>query len=181
MTNAVRGFRVMALASLLLLPSDALAQDSKSAALASELSRLLDAQKLDSLAAKQNDETFVGALYFPGTQLLVIGGRYSTPERMNYLIGQKMYRDVYADLSSASETKSKIFVMDLGADGLKFKRENNNQPFDTADVSGRSVAFDGDWDHARISEAEYRKTYQSTDEQYSQMLQALIAALKKPS
>lgn len=180
MTNAVRGFRVFAFASLLLLPSVALAQDSKSAALATELSRLLDAQKLDSLAARQNADSFVGALYFPGSQLLVIGGKYSTPERMNYLIGQKMYKDVYADLSSASEQNSKIFVMDLGADGLKFKRQDN-QPFDTADVAGRSVSFDGDWGRARISEDEYRKTFQTADEQYSQMLQALIAALKKPS
>ena len=180
MTFALRAFRAFAFASLLLIPSTALAQDSKSAALASELARLLDAQKLDSLAAKQSDDMYVGALYYPGAQLLVIGGKYSTPERLNYLIGQKMYRDVYADLSSASEQKSKIFVMDLGADGLKFRRESN-QPFDTADVAGRSVAFDGDWDRARISEAEYRKTFQMTDEQYTQMLQALIAALKKPS
>ena len=180
MTIAVRGCRTLVLCGFLALPSLAAAQDSKSAALAGELSRLLDAQKLDSVAAKQTDDLFVSALYFPGSQLLVVGGKYSTPARMNYLLGQKAYRDVYADLSSASEQQSKIFVMDLGADGLRFKRENN-QPFDTADVGGRSVAFDGDWGRARISEDEYRKTFQTTDEQYSQMLQALIAVLKKTS
>ena len=40
---------------------------------------------------------------------------------------------------------------------------------------------DGDWDKARISEAEYRKTFESTDAQYAQMLQSLVAALKKSS
>jgi hypothetical protein len=70
--------------------------------------------------------------------------------------------------------------MDLGANGLRFKRENN-QPFDTVDAAGRSVNFDGDWDRAKISEAEYRKTFETSDQQYSEMLQALITALKKPS
>ncbi len=180
MTIPAGGFRFLVLASLLALPLPALAQDSKSAALASELSKLLDAQKLGSVAAKRGTDQYVGALYFPGSQLLVIGAKYSTPARIEYLLGQKQYSEVYADLSSASEQESKVFVMDLGANGLRFRRENN-QPFDTADVGGRSVMFDGDWDRAKLSEAEYRKTFESTDDQYSQMLQALIAALKKTS
>jgi hypothetical protein len=178
-TSALRGFRAIVLVGLL-FPSTTFAQDSKSAALAGELSRLLDEQKLDSVAALHGADRYVGALYYKGSQLLVVSSQYSTPARLNYLLGQKAYRDVYMDLSSASEQQSKIFVMDLGADGLRFKRETN-QPFDTADVAGKSVAFDGDWDRAKISEAEYRKTYQMTDDQYSQMLQALIAALKKTS
>jgi hypothetical protein len=174
------GFRIFVLTALLAVPSVALAQDSKSAVLAGELARLLDTLKLDSVAAQRGTDQYVGALYFPGSQLLVVGAKYSTPARIDYLLGKKAYRDVYADLSSASEQQSKIFVMDLGANGLRFKREEN-QPFDTADVGGRSVAFDGDWDRARISEAEYRKAFEATDDQYSQMLQALIAALKKTS
>ena len=174
------GFRFAVLASLLVVPSLALGQDSKSAALAAELTRLLDASKLGSVAAGRGDGEYVGALYFPGSQLLVIGAKYSAPARMEYLLDKKAYGEVYADLSSASEQQSKIFIMDLGANGLQFKREDN-QPFDTADVGGRSVNFDGDWGRARISEAEYRKTFETTDDQYSQMLQALIAALKKTS
>lgn len=180
MTIAGGGFRVLVLAALLVVPSSAAAQESKSAALAGELSRLLDAQKLGSVAAKRADGQFVGALYFPGSQLLVVGAKYSTPARIEYLLTQKQYSEVYADLSSASEQQSKIFVMDLGANGLRFRREDN-QPFDTADVAGRSVMFDGDWDRAKLSEAEYRKTFESTDDQYSRMLEALIAALKKTS
>ena len=180
MAGSVRRLRCLLLACLVTLPAVARAQDSQSAALAGELAKLLDAKKLDSVAAHQADDTYVGALYFPGSQLLVVGSKYSTPARMTYLLGQKAYRDIYQDLSSASEQQSKIFVMDLGADGLRFKREND-QPFDTADVGGKSVSFDGDWGRARISEAEYRKTFQTTDEQYARMLQALIAALKKTS
>ena len=180
MTIALRGFRALVVAGLLFAPSAAFAQDSKSTALAAELAKLLDEQKLDSVAAPHGDQ-FVGALYFPGSQLLVVSAKFPAADRMNYLIGQKSYKDVYIDLSSATDPKSRFFVMDLGADGLKFKRAGNNQPFDTADLLGRSVSFDGEWGRARISEDEYRKTYQSTDDQYSQMLQSLIAAIKKPS
>ena len=51
---------------------------------------------------------------------------------------------MYMDLSSASEPQTRVFIMDLGANGLRFKREDN-QPFDTADVAGKSLTFDGDW------------------------------------
>jgi len=110
--------------------------------------------------------------------LLVVGAKYSVPDRMNQLIGQRQYRDVYADLSSASEQATKIFVMDLGANGLKFKRENN-EPFDTVDTSGGSVVFNGE--RGKLSEDDYKKVFVTSDEQYTSMLQALLVALKKPS
>ena len=180
MTIVARGFRALVLAALVCAPAAAFAQESKSAALATELARLLDANKLDSVAAQQGSDVYVGALYFPGSQLLVVGGKYASPARMKDLLGKKDYREVYMDLSSASDQKSRVFIMDLGANGLRFKREDN-QPFDTADVAGRSITFDGEWGRAKISEDDYRKSYATTDEQYSEMLQALIAALKKTS
>jgi hypothetical protein len=164
----------------LLVPAGASAQESKSAAVAIELTRLLDQAKLDSIAAKHDVAgQYVSALYIAGSQLLVVTAKYSQPARMDYLLTEKKYQEIYQDLNSASERQSKIFVMDLGANGLRFKQEKNE--LDTADVSGKSVVFDGDWDKAKISEAEYRKTYETTDAQYTQMLQALVAALKKPS
>lgn len=172
--------RVVALSCALLWPAVALAQDSKSAAVAVELTRLLDLAKLDSIAARHDVAgQYVSALYIPGNQLLVVSAKYSQPTRMDYLLTEKKYQEAYQDLNSAAEQQSKVFVMDLGANGLRFKREKNE--LDTADVSGKSVVFDGDWGKARISEAEYRKTFETTDAQYAQMLQALIAALKKSS
>jgi hypothetical protein len=157
------------------------AQDSKSAALATELARLMDEAKLDSLAAKLDEAgQYVGAMYFSGTQLLVVSAKYPSAPRMTYLLSEKNYKEMYLDLSSATDPKTRVFIMDLGANGLRFKRENN-QPYDTVDRDGRSVAFDGEWGRAKISEEEYRKTFSTTDEQYSQMLQSLIAQLKKPS
>jgi hypothetical protein len=175
---AIRGLGVVALAGCLLAPTTLCAQDSKSATVAGQLTQLLDQMKLDAVAAKQGTDQFVAALYFQGSQLLVVAAKYSTPDRLNYLIGQKQYRDVYADLSSASEQATKVFVMDLGANGLKFKRENN-EPFDTVDSSGGSVAFNGE--RGKLSEDDYKKVFATSDEQYTSMLQALLAALKKPS
>jgi hypothetical protein len=175
---AIRGLGVVALAGCLLAPATLAAQDSKSVAVAGQLTQLLDQMKLDAVAAKQGTDQFVAALYFQGSQLLVVAAKYSTPDRLNYLIGQKQYRDVYSDLSSASEQATKVFVMDLGANGLKFKRENN-EPFDTVDSSGGSVAFNGE--RGKLSEDDYKKVFATSDEQYTSMLQALIAVLKKPS
>lgn len=159
----------------------AVAQESKSAALASELVKLLDARKLDSIAAKgEGADQFVGALYFAGSQLLVVSARYSVPQRMNDNLVQKNYRDVYIDLNSASIPESKVFISDLGANGLQSRREDN-QPFDTVDMGGKSYSFDGDWGRAKISEQEYTKAFQTTDAEYARMLEALVAELKKTS
>lgn len=181
MTFAVRAFRTIAVAVLVLAPLTAHAQDSKSAALAAELTKLLDAAKITEVAAKLSTaDQYVGAMYVPGSQLLVVAAKYPSAPRMTYLLNEKNYKEMYLDLSSATDPKTRIFIMDLGANGLRFKRENN-QPYDTVDRDGRSVAFDGEWGRAKISEDEYRKTFSATDEQYSEMLQSLIAQLKKPS
>jgi hypothetical protein len=182
MTTALRRARIgILLFTATLAPSLVLAQESKSATVASELAQLLDARKLDSIAAQgASPDEYVGALYFPGSQLLVVGAKYASPARMQQLLGARNYRDVYIDLNSASVPQTKVFVSDLGVNGLRFDRQGG-QPWDTADVGGKSYAFDGDWGKAKISRDEYTKAYQATDEQYTKMLQALVAELKKPS
>jgi hypothetical protein len=182
MTTVVRRTRdVVLLSALVLTPALGYAQQSKSEKLALELAKLLDSRKLDSIAARGvAPDEYVGALYFPGSQLLVVGAKYSSPERMNLLLGARQYRDAYIDLNSASVPQTKVFVSDLGANGLRFDREGN-QPWDTVDMAGKSYAFDGDWGKAKLSRDEYTKAYQTTDDQYTKMLEALVAELKKPS
>ena len=181
MTILVRSIGVFMLGGLLLCPRPSLAQESKSAPLAAELCKLLDAQKLDSIAARQSGDQYVGALYFSGAQLLVVKGKFPSASRMDDLLTKKEFKEVYMDLSGASDQQTRQFVMDLGANGLRFKREDN-QPFDTVDVGPKSYKFDGEWGgKAKITEEEYRKMYAQIDEEYAQMLQALIAQLKKPS
>ncbi|MEQ1760123.1 MAG: hypothetical protein ABL986_17540 [Vicinamibacterales bacterium] len=170
--------RLILVAAVLLFPVLAQAQESKSTPIVGELLKMLDQMKVDSVAAAHGDG-FVGAFYVPG-QLLLVRGKFASTERAGILIERKMYRDLYGDLNSAAELATKVFISDLGADGLKFRRQNNNQPFDTADVGDKSYRFDGDWGKQKLSRDEYTRVYQSTDEQYMQMVQALIDQLKKP-
>ena len=181
MTIAARGVGILVISGLLLSPGLSFAQESKSAPLAAELCKLLDQNKLDSIAARESENRYVGALYFAGTQLLVVRGKFQTKARMLDLLERKEFREAYMDLSGASELDTRAFIMDLGANGLRFKREAN-QPFDTADVGGKSIRFDGAWGaKTKVTEEEYRKMFAETDQEYATMLQALIDQLKKPS
>jgi hypothetical protein len=178
MMTAARGLSLLVPACLLLAPPALLAQESKSAAVVKELTQALDEMKLGSVAAKHGPDRYVAALYLAGSQLLVISAKYSSPARLDSLISKKEYQEVYADLSSASEQASKVFVMDLGANGLRFRR-GTNEPFDTVDTAAGSMAFNGE--RGKLSEDDYRKAFTTSDEEYMSMVQALVAALKKPS
>jgi hypothetical protein len=183
MINALYRLRRPALAAaLVLFASSVFAQEPKSAALAMELAKLLDQIKADSVAAKHPGapDQFVGALYFPGSQLLVVTAKYQVPELLDTRLAKKEYRDIYIDLNSAAVPNSRVFVSDLGIDGLKAKREDN-QPYDTIELHGKNMNFDGNWRAAKLSEDEYMKGYQQAEEEYVKMLQALLQELKKTS
>lgn len=180
----VRRAMISAAAAVLLMlaPTMAAGQDSKSSALAGELVRLLDSMKLDSLAAKvAAPDQYAAALYFPGSQLLVVGAKYYVPERMDFSINEKKYRDVYIDLNSAAVPKTKIFISDLGANGLQARKRGNNQPNDTVDLDGKTHVFDGDWKKAKISETDYMKAFSDTEAEYIKILEALVAQARKSS
>ena len=135
------------------------AQDSKSAALAKELTALLQERKLDSVAARHpgSADQFVAALYFPG-QLIVVLARTTAPAVVNEKLVRREFRDVYIDLNSASIPESRVMITDGGADGLRATREPN-QPFDTHDAGGKSVRFDGNWREDRMSEKDYMTVF----------------------
>jgi hypothetical protein len=156
------------------------AQDSKSAALAKELTALLQQKKMDSIAcrAPTGADTFVAALFFPG-QLLVVSARYSSPPVLNERIARREYRDVYVDLNAASVPESRVLFSDLGADGLKATRAAN-EPFDTRDASGKAIRFDGNWREDKMSEQDYMKAFAQAEQDYTAALEVLIGALKKP-
>ena len=92
-------------------------------------------------------------------------------------IGEAEYRDVYIELNGASTAGTKIFIEDLGADGLKARREDS-QPPDNFEAAGKRVAFDGDWRKQQLSEQDYQKAFAAADAQYAQLLTALLAQLK---
>ena len=181
MTLTIHRLRGIALAAVLVLaPAVATAQDSKSAPPVIELVKMLNSMKLESFAVKGTTANeYVGALYFPGSQLLVVSAKFDTPWRADSLLDMKNYRDLYIELNSASVPQSKVFVSDLGANGLRAKKDGT--AYDTADVGGKTYNFDGDPKKAKITSDDYSKAYSTADEQYMQMIQALLAGLKKPS
>jgi hypothetical protein len=161
------------------VPGDA--QDGKSIALAKELTAALDGAKLDSMAAREmgTEDGFVAALYYPGSQLLVIAATYTAPALLKEKIVLKQYKDVYLDLNAATAPASRRVIEDLKADGLFAMRPSPRDPFDfyTKGTSAR-VPFDGDWKKRKISQDEYMKAFAEADAEYARMLQSLLAEAK---
>jgi hypothetical protein len=166
--------------AVLLATTAAWAQDGKSAPGARELTQLLVGKKLDAIAAKDPGaaDTFVAALHFPG-QLMVISARYSAPALLNERLARREYRDVYIELNAASLVESRVFVTDIGADGLRVKGAKRDDPIDVRDAGGKPFRFDGNWREDKMSEADYMKMYSEADGQYAQMVALLLAEAKK--
>jgi hypothetical protein len=175
----VRRTLALLIAVLCCLSGVARAQDAKSNDLAKQLAQLLDQKKLDSIAAADTADPgrFIAALYFPGTQLLVVSAKYAAPELLSDKLTKKDYRDVYIDLSAASVVGTKMLVMDTFADGL-VSRPGGDNPADSVERSGATVAFDGGWKKAKQTEADYMKTFGDADSAYAHLLQELISRLK---
>ena len=153
-------------------------QDARSPDVVKQLTALMDQKKLDSVAAPdpQSPGTFVAALYFPGSQVLLVSAKYAAPSLLNEKIGKKDYREVYIDLSSASVTGTKVFVMDANADGLLVKAADDSAA-DSIERAGGQVSFDGA-KKAKMSDADYAKAFSEADATYVHALQLLIAQLK---
>lgn len=163
-------------ATLLVVPSAA--QESRTIELARELTGLLEKAKLDSLATRQpgSEDVFVAALFFPG-QLLVVSSKYAVPALMNERIAQRNYRDAYIDLNVAVDPATKVFIEDMGADGIRARRAETS--FDIYSKGDTRFQFDSDWKKRKLTEEAYMATFSEADAHYTRMLEALIAELKK--
>jgi hypothetical protein len=168
------------LLALLLALGTASAQESTSAPLAKQLAQALDQAKLTTIAAKDpaSKDTYVAAMYFPGSQLLVVSARYSVPVLLDAKLTERKFMDVYIDLNSASIPDSKVFVSDLKADGLQ-PRPGQDEPFDTYEQGGTQATFDRNWKDRNLTEDDYMKQFADADQRYAKMLTVLLAELKK--
>ena len=148
---AYRG--LASIASGLVLATSALAgahEESKSATTAASL----DQQKLAAVLAPNPNQPgrYVAALYFPGTQLLVVSSSYAAPAVLD-------------------------LVTDLSADGLR--PERNAYVFDSTYKNGADqMAFDGDWKAKKVAEADYEARFSADDAEYARMLTILADAIK---
>ena len=177
--NTRRVLVCVCLAAVASVPALAQQPPSTSAGVTAELVKMLNERKLDAAAGRLGTDEFVGAMYFPGSQIVVLSAKTTVPDRMTYLLLQKSYKDLYVELNGAVDRQSRVFVSDLGANGLKFRREKNEAP-DTVESGGTTMTLDGEWRKAKLSEAEYTKQFQAHDERYRRMVEALLVALKAP-
>lgn len=164
------------------MTGSAMAQDSKSTAAARDLAAILDAAKLDSIAAPDptSPGTWIAALYFKDAQLLVVSAEYVAPVLLEEKAKSKQFRDIYIDLNSASVAGTKVFVQDMSANGLIFDPDNDGAA-DTWEEKNKIFAFDGDWRRAKMSEDQYQKTFSDADARYARMLELLTAEAKPKS
>lgn len=171
-----------ALAVAVVAPLAAASQESKSAPLAKQLSQILDAAKLDTVAA-QDPETgnFVAALYIPGTQILVVSGKFPDAQLGPHRLRQKEYRELYMDLQGAAVAGSRLFAQDAGANGFTPKPPSRDGAADTYERDSKTTVFDGLWRKAKLSEQEYQKAFSDADEQYARALSLLLAQVKPKS
>jgi len=162
--------------ALLALVAPGAAADLQSRPLAQQLTTLLAGRHLDAIAVKDpsDDGRFVAALYFPDVQLLVISARYPSPAELQQMLASHAYRDVYAALQQSGAADSKLFVQDLGADGLHAAA---NQPVDIVyERVVNQAIFDKDVARA---DAAYNRKLTAADAQYSRLLQLLLDAARK--
>lgn len=149
------------------------AQDSKSVTAAHDLVQVLDVAKLDAMAVADpaSPGTFIAAIYIPGTQLLVVSARYAVPALLIDKIKTGDFRGVYMDLHAAGMPGSRVFVQDMGPDGLLSKSESG----DSWEEAGKTTTFDGQWKKTKLTEAEYDKLFAEADGRYAKMLGLLLA------
>ena len=143
------------------------AQPTSSASLVEQLKQLMEDQELGAIAAQDpsKENHFVAALYFSGRQVLAVSAPYSAPLIMSGMLDNEDYRNVYIDLSSASDPAARFFVDDFGADGLKAGSATEG-PRDSVNRGGQLVALD-------VSDL-----YAQADQDYAEILRLLIGKLR---
>lgn len=164
------------LSTLLAITLSSAPQASRSAGLATDLVTLLSSHNQTTIAARdpQSGE-FVAALLYPGIQLLVVSGKPPAPDAVDAQLAAKNFQDVYAALQDAAAKAGRLFIQDLGADGLK----DGAGSVDVAYDEGRQTLFDGNPRAHKLSEKAYRDAFAKTDERYARMLGLLLERSKQ--
>jgi len=81
--------------------------------------------------------------------------------------------------NSASIASSRVFIEDLGADGLQAQHEEG-AAFDSIDRGGKRTVFDNDWrKEQKLTEEQFAKLFGDADALYARLLQALVSQAKK--
>ncbi len=86
----------------------------------------------------------------------MIAGRCHAIEAMRARLAAKAYRDVYADLHACAIADFRLFIQDMGADGLGCQRARDGSLFDIVyERMSQQTRFDGDFRGQGLSAQKY--------------------------
>ena len=184
--TVVRTAAVLAFVGALIHAQAPAMPPSASTAKAKELVSLLQARKLEAIAAREPGQAgrFVAALLVPNAQLLLVGAKYAQPMDIEYYLYQKEFMNAYVNLNSSPHSSEKVFVEDALHDGLIALPGKSLAHDSVTTQAGRQI-FDGNFadprrrNEKKISQEAYMKTFVSADDRYATLLTALIEQLKK--
>jgi len=162
------------------------APPAASATKVKELVALLQAKKLEAIAARDPAQAgrFVAALLIPNVQLLAVSATYNRPLDIEYYLYQKDFMSAYVNLNSSTLVAEKVFIEDAHLDGL-VALPGKTLGFDTFSEDTKRQVFDGDFadpkrkNQKKISQDDYLKVYSTADEKYTKILTLLIEEMKK--
>ena len=158
---------------------------STSVAKAKEFTAAMKAKKLEAFAMRDpaGPNRFIAAICNPDVQILLVSAAYGRPSDIEYRLFQKDYTTAYRDLRTAVVASERFFVEDNLGDGLVAVPAKNGLP-DSAALNGTTTLFEGPADpkkrnDKRMAADAYTKIFSETDQRYSQLLDAIVAELKK--
>jgi hypothetical protein len=153
------------------------AQESKSAALAKELVTLMGERKLDAFAV-QDPATpgyFVAVRPYPDIQLLIVGAQSSSVDYVKYQLDRKDYGEVYSALNASAVPETKVFVQDMGCDGVR--REGD--PVDVVyHQAATQILLDGTGKASGLSKSAYAAKATELDVRYADLLRVVLETIR---
>lgn len=161
----------------LIWPGTALGQPNESAALAKQLTALMAERGLEVFAAQDSSKPdyFIAIRAYPGVQLLIVGAKSNSPDYIKYQIDQRAYDEAYAGLNASAVPDTKLFIQDMGCDGL----QRDGDPVDVAyEKAHTQVVFDGNGKASGLSKGAYASKVTATDTSYAGMLALLLERLR---
>jgi hypothetical protein len=151
--------------------------DSKSAPLAKELTTLMTARQIDAFAVESPTRPgyFVAVRAYPGVQLLLVAAESNSTEYMEYQLERKDYGEAYLALNTSAVPATKLFVQDMGCDGVRREGDRVDVIYQQAETQ---FLLDGSGKANGLSKDAYSAKAAQIDARYAELLQLVLDAVR---
>ena len=109
-------------------------------------------------------------------QLLVVGGSSTAIDYIEYQLDRKDYGDVYSALHSSATPDTKLFVHDMGGDGLT--RESGEVDV-VYEKDADQMLVDRAGKASGLSKKAYASKFMAIDEKYTALLDVALKAIRQ--